>query len=112
MKNYSNNEISVIDSVSDNGFDTSKLGVDIDPRSSIMVTELELENGESTSIVTIFRSGKVNFEDLNIGIGTTISRINMYGDPRKAVKSKKTNIYTNESGTFEKAVGFPKQSFN
>lgn len=43
--------------------------------SHALVTEIELNNGRKTAIVTLFNQRDINFEEINIGVGHTLARL-------------------------------------
>lgn len=57
-----------------------------------IVSNIELENGTQTQIITIFNNHEFNFEEMKIGIDTSLNRINKDYNPIKSVQTTFNSI--------------------
>ena len=57
-----------------------------------IVSNIELENGTQTQIITIFNNHEFNFEETKIGIDTSLNRINKDYNPIKSVQTTFNSI--------------------
>ncbi|QZL00105.1 hypothetical protein K5L04_10410 [Flavobacterium psychrophilum] len=57
-----------------------------------IVSNIELENGTQTQIITIFNNQEFNFEEMKIGIDTSLNRINKDYNPIKSVQTTFNSI--------------------
>ena len=72
--------------------------------SHALVTNIELPNGKTNSIVTIFNSHEFSFEELSIGITSALYR----GASFDEYTSRQSTLYSINDGKLKKAAGFPK----
>jgi hypothetical protein len=52
-----------------------------------IVSNIEFENGTQTQIITIFNNKEIHFEEMKIGIDTSLHRINKDYNPIKSVQT-------------------------
>lgn len=70
-----------------------------------LVTNVELKNGKTTSIVTMFNCSEVGFEEIVIGIETALK---LQGN----VKCNKDVLYTLNNGKLTHQLEYDKNYFN
>jgi hypothetical protein len=60
--------------------------------SNAIISEIELKNGQRTQVVVIFNNSEVNFEEMNVGIKTTMSRCMNVGRSKNTFCSIKNGM--------------------
>ncbi|MDI6051179.1 hypothetical protein QLS31_15225 [Flavobacterium sp. XS2P24] len=73
--------------------------------SHAIVTNVEFLNGKSTSIVTLFNCSEFDFEEVNRGIGITLSN-------HLGLASKQATLYRLNNGKLQETAIFKKQHYN
>jgi hypothetical protein len=74
-----------------------------------IVFNIELENGTQTQIITIFNSSEFNFEELKIGIDSSLNRINK---DYNSIKSVQTTFNSIQAGKLKSFANYPMQEFS
>ncbi len=72
--------------------------------SHALVTEIELNNGRKTAIVTLFDCSEISFEEVNLGI--TKALVN--GASFENYVSKEASLYALKNGALKQQITFPK----
>jgi hypothetical protein len=74
-----------------------------------IVSNIELENGTQTQIITIFNNHEFNFEELKIGIDTSLNRINK---DSHTIKSVQTTFNSIENAKLKPFAKYKKVEFS
>lgn len=73
-----------------------------------LVTNIELRNGKTTSIVTLFNSHEFSFEEINIGITTALNRESKF---KGNIISKQSAFFSIKDSVLKLFAKFPKQNY-
>lgn len=74
-----------------------------------LITNVELKNGKTSPIITMFNCREINFEEVNIGVTTTLSRQNQF---QGGFISRESKLYRLKEGELEFITEFQKQYYN
>ena len=74
-----------------------------------IVSNIELENGTHTQIITIFNNSELHFEEVKIGIDTGLERINKGYSRIKSVQSTFSRL---QDGTLKPSAVYQKEFFS
>ena len=87
---------------------TSEIEIDKVTFKNAIVSNIELKNGKQTQIITIFNSNEINFEEMVIGVNTTIRRQSKFYNNIKSIQNTFNEI---ENGKLKPFTEYKKQEF-
>ncbi len=74
-----------------------------------LITHVELKNGKVAPIITMFNCSEIDFEEVNIGVTTTLSRQNKFNG---GFISRVSKLYRLKKGEIELITEFQKHYYN
>lgn len=69
--------------------------------SHALVTNVEFESGKKSSVITLFNNSDLSFEEMNIGVTTSLKRQSYLG-----IEKVKTTFYSLKNGVLNKLCEF------
>lgn len=76
--------------------------------SNAVVTNVQLRNGKTASIVTLFNSSEFSFEDINIGVTTGLNREHKFNN---SIVSKQSAMFSIKNSALKLMARFQKVSY-
>jgi hypothetical protein len=116
MKKNQQNQIAIIKPVIETkDYERKNQNIELDSfvlnngiMSTALVTNVELRNGKTTSIVTLFNSSEFSFEDISIGVTTALNRESEFED---SILSKQSALFSIKNSALKLISRFPKVSY-
>lgn len=116
MKTNQENQVAVLNPVIEGkGYSRKNQSIELDSfavnngiMSNAVVTNVQLRNGKTASIVTLFNSSEFSFEDINIGVTTAINRESKFND---SVVSKQSAMFSIKDSALKLMARFQKVNY-